>query len=197
MSFLSSLDSPVYRPASLWRLACATASTGVFTRSRSTAPCAVGLVASCAKRNNKEGIILAPRRRKIFSSGSGGVLVRRHRCGRQSQCLHHRIVQRRTHLLDLRIFPRRVHAIRQQHHKKLPVRIDPDRSARESRVPKTVCGKIVPARSAFGRHRPAERPRAELAEAKAVEPNHKKKISFKANLGAQRLRPTPSPAGFR
>jgi len=80
------------------------------------------------------------------------------RC-RQSQRLHHCIMQRWTHLLNLCILPRRVHAIRQQHHKQLPVRIDPDRSAGKSGMPEAVRRKIMPARAALGRHRPAQRPR--------------------------------------
>src|SRR6266851_2557720 len=65
-------------------------------------------------------------------------------------------MERRSHLLNLRILPGRMHAVRQQHHKKLPVRINPDRSAGKSRMPKTVRRKIMPARSALGRHCPAQ-----------------------------------------
>ena len=84
----------------------------------------------------------------------------RSRGGSKPQRLHHRIMQCRTNLLNLCIFPRRVHAVRQQHHKKLPIRINPNRSAGKSRVPKAVRRKIMPARPALGRHRPAERPGA-------------------------------------
>ncbi len=80
------------------------------------------------------------------------------RC-RKPQRLHHRVMQRHARGLNLGILPRRMHAIAQQHHEKLPVRINPDRSACKSGVPKAVPRKIVPARSAFGRHRPAQRPR--------------------------------------
>jgi hypothetical protein len=53
-------------------------------------------------------------------------------------------MQRRPHLLNLGILPRRMYAIRQQHHKKLPVRINPDRSPGEARMPEAVRRKIVP-----------------------------------------------------
>src|SRR5882762_4589896 len=86
--------------------------------------------------------------------------LRRSRCRGKSQRLHQRIMQCRPHLLNLYVLPGRVYAIRQQHHKKLPIRIDPDRRSGKTRVPKAVRRKIMPARSAFGRHRPAQRARA-------------------------------------
>src|SRR6267378_8840 len=85
-------------------------------------------------------------------------LLRGRRGRRKPLRLHHRVMQRHTHLLNLGVFARRVYAVRQQHHKKLPVRIDPDRSPGKSRVPKAMRRKIMPARSALGRHSPAQGP---------------------------------------
>ena len=77
----------------------------------------------------------------------------------QSQRLHHGVVQIPPHLLNLLILPRRMHAIRQEHDKQLPVRIDPDGGSGESRVPESVRREKMTARPALGRHRPAQRPR--------------------------------------
>jgi len=76
------------------------------------------------------------------------------------QRLHHRIVERHSHLRDLHIFPRRIHAVRQQHNKKLPVGIDIDRSPRKSRVSVGMWPIEMPAEAAFARHNPTKRPRA-------------------------------------
>lgn len=64
-----------------------------------------------------------------------------------------------AHFLNPGVLPRGVYAVRQKHDKQLPVRINPDRSARKSGMPKAVRRKIMSARSAFGRHRPAQRSR--------------------------------------
>lgn len=83
-----------------------------------------------------------------------------HRDRGESQRLHHGVVQIAPHLLNLLILARRIQAIRQEHHKELPVGIDPDRSSRESGVAEAVRGKIVSAQSTRRRHGPAERARS-------------------------------------
>ena len=80
-------------------------------------------------------------------------------CRRQSESLDHRIVERWPHLGNFVVFPRRVDAIRQQHHEDLAVRIDPNRSARETGMPEAVRRKVAPAGAALGRHHPAQRAR--------------------------------------
>ncbi len=83
------------------------------------------------------------------------------RCGcGESECLHYCVVQIAPHLLNLLILARRVYAIRQEHHKQLPVGIDPDGCPREPGVPEAVSGKILSAQSARCRHGPAKRTRS-------------------------------------
>ena len=69
-------------------------------------------------------------------------------------------MQRRPNLGDFLIFACGMHAVGEQHHEQLPIRINPDGSSCETGVAESVRSHKVAAGAAFGGNGPAESSRA-------------------------------------
>src|ERR1700678_487243 len=75
----------------------------------------------------------------------------------QPERLDNRIVQSRAHLADLFVGARGVHAIGQQDHEKVALRVNPQRGAGKPGVTKAACRKILARRGGRrGRHVPSQ-----------------------------------------